>query len=133
MGASTSVPARVGKLSGLRVLVAEDVWVDADLLCVILMEEGATVLGPFNTAAKAIEVVRNEEVDLALVDMELADAFADDLAAEINAHSVPYAIITGFRALPSNADADAIGVLRKPYTSKALIDLLTRDRGRDPP
>ncbi len=133
MSASASLPARVGKLSGLRVLVAEDVWVDADLLCVILMEEGATVLGPYSSAAKAMEAVRYEKVDLALVDMELADAFADDLAAEISARAVPYVIITGFRALPTNADADAIGVLRKPFTSKALIELLTSDRGRDPP
>ena len=125
MSASTSHPIRTGKLSGLRVLVAEDEWIDADVLCVILAEEGATVLGPCSTASKAIDLLANQKVDLALVDMSLADTFADDLVTEISARSVPYAIITGYRALPTNADADAIGVLRKPFTSKALIDLIT--------
>ena len=123
MSASASHPVRIGKLSGLRVLVAEDEWIHADVLCVILEEEGATVLGPCSTASKAIDVLSNEKVDL--VDMGLADVFADDLVAEITARSVPYAIITGYSALPTNADADAIGVLHKPFSSKALIDLLT--------
>ena len=117
-------PVRHGRLSGMRVLVAEDVWIYADTLCVILEEQGAVVLGPCNTAAKAMEIVRHTEIDFALVDMGLADTFADNLVVEINARGIPYAIVTGYQNLPTNADANAVGVLQKPLKAKALVDLL---------
>ena len=117
-------PIRHGKLSGMRVLVAEDVWIYADTLSVILEEQGAVVLGPCNTVAKALEIVRHAPIDFALVDMGLADAFADNLVAEINARDIPYAIVTGYQNLPTNADANAAGVLKKPLNAKALVDLL---------
>jgi hypothetical protein len=44
-----------GRLHGLRVLIAEDAWTLADTLSVILGEEVARVLGPYDTAAEAME------------------------------------------------------------------------------
>ena len=126
MNASASTPVRVGKLSGLKVLIAEDLWIHADTMSVILEAEGATVLGPFSTADEAIAQVRQAPPDFALIDMNLGGVFADDLASEMTQRSVAYAIITAYRSLPTNADADAVGVLRKPINAKAIIDLMSR-------
>ena len=126
MTASKTSPFPAGKLSGLRVLVAEDNWVNADTMSVILEEEGATVVGPSSTAAASIELVRTEATDFALVDMSLSDAFADSLAAELKQRSIPFAIITAYRTLPTDADAHAEAVLHKPVSAKAIVDVISR-------
>lgn len=115
-----------GKLSGLRILIAEDSWIHADTLSVILEGEGASVVGPCSTAADAIDRVRREPMDFALLDMNLGGVSADDLAAALFERSIPYAIVTAYRTLPSNADAEAFGVLHKPINAKAIVDLLSR-------
>lgn len=131
VSASSSFPA--GKLSGLRVLIAEDNWVNADTMSVILEEEGATVIGPSSTVAASIELVRAEATDFALVDMNLSDSFADGLAAELKQRSIPFAIITAYRSLPTDADAHAEAVLHKPVSAKAIVDVISRWRKRRSP
>lgn len=113
---------REGRLSNLKVLVVEDEWLAADTLCVLLEEEGANIVGPCSRAAEALERVRSETLDFALVDMQLADGFADDLIEDIVARGIPYVIITAFETLPTNADARAVAMLHKPINKKALID-----------
>lgn len=131
VSASSSFPA--GKLSGLRVLIAEDNWVNADTMSVILEEEGATVIGPSSTVAASIELLRAEATDFALVDMNLSDSFADGLAAELKQRSIPFAIITAYRSLPTDADAHAEAVLHKPVSAKAIVDVISRWRKRRSP
>ena len=120
-----------GRLLALRVLIAEDSWIVADTLAVLLEEEGAYVVGPFATVAEAIEGVRTEAVDFAVVDLNLGDTFADGLVDNLVARNIPYAIVTGYLALPTDADRGAIATLHKPCNAKALIDLLSRYAKRD--
>jgi DNA-binding response OmpR family regulator len=69
--------AEGGELFGLRVLIAEDQWLTADTLAVLLEEEGATVIGPCATTVSAMKRIGTEPVDFALVDMGLKDRFSD--------------------------------------------------------
>ena len=115
-----------GRLLALRVLIAEDSWLFADTLAVLLEEEGAQVLGPFGTVAKALACLDNEAVDFAIVDLSLGDAFADRLVDNLVARRVPHAIVTGYQALPTDADRAAVAMLRKPCDTGELIDLLSR-------
>ncbi len=114
-----------GRLAGLRVLIAEDSWIIADTLAVILEEEGVHVIGPVPTNSGAIDLLRQEKTDFALVDMSLKDGFADELTQELYARSIPYAIITAFEALPSNAGDHAVAVFRKPVSRKLLVEILS--------
>ena len=110
----------------MRVLIAEDSWIVADTLAVRLEEEGAHVQGPFGKAKDAINYIRANQSHFALVDMSLQDSFADELVEALSARGVPYAIVTGFRSLPSNAEADSVAVFRKPVDASELIALLTK-------
>jgi DNA-binding NtrC family response regulator len=121
-----------GRLRRLYALVAEDSWMIADTLAVMLEEEGACVLGPFDKAADAIACVREHQIDIAIVDLALSDAFADGLVEELAARAIPHVIVTGYDALPTNADSRAIAVLRKPLDMKALVDLLSQVAHREP-
>lgn len=110
-----------GQLVGLRVLIAEDSWLTADLLSVQLEEEGARVVGPASTCAGALELIGQQVIDVALVDMELGDAFADDLIDDLNRRAIPYVVMTGYGALPTNADEKAVARIDKPIERKLLI------------
>ena len=114
-----------GRLAGLRVLIAEDSWLIADTLSVLLEEEGARVIGPSATSKGALQLLEEEETNFALVDMSLSDTFADGIIEQLVRRSIPFAIVTGFGALPTDADASAVRVFRKPIDRKLLIDALS--------
>lgn len=115
-----------GPLKGLRVLVAEDNSITAEHLGLILEEEGARLLGPCRSVADALELLRCREVQFVLIDLGLADNFADALICDAKARNIPFAILTGFTALPTNAYDGAVAVLHKPLQRKRLLDTLRR-------
>lgn len=123
-----SEPGRVGpprgRLSGLRVLVAEDSWVIAETLTKWLDFDGARVVGPCASCADAFEAVRTQQIDAAVIDMKLDDSFADQLLEQLLIRNIPYIIVTGYGALPTNADERAAAVLGKPIDRERLITLL---------
>jgi CheY-like chemotaxis protein len=110
----------------LRVLVIEDSWNVATRIASILEAAGAHVLGPVPSVEEALRVVRTEPVSLALVDMNLREAFADDVIAELVARKVPFIIVTAYEMLPTNADTYAAAVIRKPVDANELISVVRR-------
>ncbi len=121
-------PLWLGPLRGMRVLVAEDEWLAADTLSVLLEEEGASVVGPFPTAAESLAALGGRRIDFALVDMRLRDEFADPLVNGLLARGIPYAVITAFEDLPTNVYDHARAVVQKPVTKQALMDLFLPTR-----
>lgn len=77
------------------------------------------------SVAEARARLENDTVQFVLVDLGLADNFADPLVRDAINLKIPYAIITGYAALPSNVYGDAVGALRKPLERRELIELLS--------
>jgi CheY-like chemotaxis protein len=113
-------------LMRLRVLVIEDSWNVANRIASILEAAGAHVLGPVPSVERALELVRSETVNLALVDMNLREAFADDVITELVNRKIPYIIVTAYEILPTDADTYAAAVVRKPVDPEELIALVGR-------
>jgi CheY-like chemotaxis protein len=113
-------------LMRLRVLVIEDSWNVANRIASILEAAGAHVLGPVPSVERALELVRSETVNLALVDMNLREAFADDVITELVNRKIPYIIVTAYEILPTDADTYAAAVVRKPVDAEELIALVGR-------
>lgn len=132
MARSTPIYSAAGRLIGMRVLIAEDSWIVADTLAVILEEEGANVCGPFASARAARQHVRGTGLDFAIVDLNLGDDFADGLVSDLSQEHIPYAVITGYRGLPTDADRDAVEILQKPVDRERLIALLSKHTRRRP-
>lgn len=120
------VPFGPGPLKGLRVLVVEDDAFVAHSIGLILEEEGARLLGPCSNIADARRFLEDRRVDFVLVDLNLPDGFADDFVDDARRLGIPFAIITGFQALPTNADEGAVGVFIKPIRRQALIAMLAK-------
>jgi DNA-binding NtrC family response regulator len=114
------------RLLRLRVLVVEDSWNVANSIKSILDGAGATVLGPVPSVAAALDLIRNEAVSVALVNMNLREAFADDVVSELLVRRIPYVIVTASETLPMNSDKHAAGVVSKPVDAQELIDMVAR-------
>lgn len=113
-----------GSLRGMRILIAEDDWLLADTLAVLLEEQGAMIIGPSPEARTAIAHLKAAPIDFALVDMNLRDGFSDELIDRLREFQVPFAIITAYHALPTNAGEHAVTTLHKPVNHKMLFELL---------
>jgi DNA-binding NtrC family response regulator len=112
-------------LQGLSVLLAEDDAFAAQLITQHLASAGARVIGPCLRVSDARETLRQQGADFILIDMGLIDAFADELAEDARTLQIPFAIVTGFEAMPTNADEGAVAVFIKPVQRQQLIDALS--------
>jgi len=115
----------------LHVLIVEDSWNVAQSLKSTVERAGARTVGPVPTVAEALSLIETRPVSLALVDMNLRDGFADPLVDALIDLSIPYAIITAYEALPSNADREALDRMSKPLDHEriaAFIGSLAKHR-----
>ena len=95
-------------------------------LATILETAGAHVLGPVPSVEQALDVIRTQAVSLALVDMNLREAFADDVIAELVQRRIPFIIVTAYQMLPTDADTYAAAVVQKPVDADELVALVAR-------
>jgi DNA-binding response OmpR family regulator len=116
----------VAKLEGLRVLVVEDEFLIGLSLQEDLADAGCVVLGPFSTLATAAEALRQEQFDVAVLDVNLYGLPSFPLLEELDARSKPFILLTGYGAadLPKRfAAAPRVG---KPYEPALLLKEVKR-------
>jgi CheY-like chemotaxis protein len=90
-------------LFGLRVLVVEDQFLQADALRVELQVWGIEVVGPAPTVEQAMALLdREPPVDAALLDINLHERTVYPLASLLQERRIPFAFVTGMAkpALP---------------------------------
>ena len=99
-----------------RVLLAEDNALIALDLEELLQTYGCDVVGPSVTVQEALDVLRYQAIDIAVIDYLLEDGEAEPLACALDRKGIPYAICTG-------AGQDKIGslypntpIIGKPFT-----------------
>jgi len=103
-----------------RLLLVEDeplVAFDAEHL---LSEEDYQIVATVDRVAHAVRIIGEAgEIDLVLVDIELADGSGLDVARAAAARGIPVLFVTG--NCPGDAEALAFGCLAKPYSQRALL------------
>jgi CheY-like chemotaxis protein len=107
----------------LKVLIAEDDLMIADLAEEVLIEAGYEVCGIARTVPEAVALAKLHRPDLAILDLRLADG---GLGTEIAAQLLPLGKLgvlyaTGNVSQVKLTAADGIASIAKPYLS---IDLL---------
>jgi DNA-binding response OmpR family regulator len=107
----------------LRVLIAEDDLMIADMVEEILILHGYEVCGIARTVSEAVELGRRCEPDLAVIDLRLADArFGTEIISQLGAIGRPgvlYASANISEVTLSSVDGDAC--LAKPYRFADLL------------
>ena len=71
---------------------------------------------PAATAAQAQALVRAGQFDLALLDANLAGEPVEDIAAALQARSIPFAFLSGYGRSELPSGFDSIQLVRKPFT-----------------
>ena len=83
-------------LSGVRVLVVEDNYLVAGAIAQNLRSRGAAVLGPAPTVDRALELVEENQIDAALLDIDLQGSTATPVALRLRALGRPFVFLTGY-------------------------------------
>ncbi len=113
-----------GLIEGKRVLVVEDRYLLADDLQRTLAGAGAQIIGPVSTVEAAQEALRQQELDGALLDIDIRGELAFSVAEELAAKGVPYIFISGFMpgALPERFREAPF--LSKPASTNRVLQAL---------
>ena len=85
-----------GALEGCRVLVVEDELAIAMLLESALEDEGCVIVGPYGGVRDALAAARNETLDLAVLDINLAGEMVFPVAEVLAERGVPFLILSGY-------------------------------------
>jgi DNA-binding response OmpR family regulator len=107
----------------LKVLIAEDDLMVADMVEEVLVDSGYEVCGIARTVTEGAALGRRHKPDLAVIDMRLANGgLGTEIAAQLAAHGrlgVLYATGNLSRIVLTAADGDAC--VAKPYGSADLL------------
>ena len=110
----------------LKIMIAEDDLMIADMVEEILVESGYEVCGIARTVAEGVALGRLHKPDLAVIDLRLADeGLGTEIAAQLSALGklgVLYASANISRQMLDSAHGDAC--LSKPYGSADLVRAL---------
>jgi DNA-binding response OmpR family regulator len=113
-------------LKGKRILIVEDEFVTAELLRSCVEREAGIPIGPASTGQSAIDLVSRERPHAALLDVSLLDGSSVQVAHQLEADGVPYAVLTGHSADSLPIELQAAPYLQKPIAPGPLIAMLAR-------
>lgn len=115
------VDEQASALAGLRILVVEDEYMVAELLCMILENFGCDVVGPCATVTDAMAAIAGHELDGALLDANLDGQSSAPVAAALTAVGAPVVVATGYGALTILDDVlNKAPRINKPFNSAEL-------------
>jgi CheY-like chemotaxis protein len=108
-------------LQGLRILVAEDEALVLMEIEHMLGELGCEIVGPVSTVAAAIAAIRQNDLDGALLDMNLRGERVAPAAEELLARGVQFILCTGYASAAGDEPAlKGAPRLTKPFTLQSL-------------
>ena len=107
----------------IKVLFAEDEYLVASMVCDTILERGLQVLGPVATLRGALNLIKCEKPDIAILDFMVSGVRAFPLCQELDRMGVPFgfasAVTEGNRGIWGNNPS-----ILKPYSEPELIDLI---------
>lgn len=106
-------------LKGKRILVVEDEALIAVMVEDMLSEMGSIVVGPAATIEQALALARAEEIDGAVLDVNVRGERIDPVADALAERGVPMLFATGYGEVRLASGA-ATTVIDKPYTQEKL-------------
>lgn len=111
--------------SRLRILIVEDEALVAMDLEAMVGLAGHEPVGLADDHDSAVEIARETDPDLALVDIQLAQGDSGlDVAASLKERGIPVIFATG-NCPRERGEGLALGCLHKPYSYEAMVATLT--------
>lgn len=117
-------------LAGLRVLVVEDEMMVSMLIEDMLTDLGCVVVGPAARLDEAIALTESEQIDCAVLDVNLGGQPIFPLADILRSKGAPFAFATGYGdAGLRDVDKGSL-VLQKPFRETDLARILGELRAK---
>ncbi len=107
-------------ITGKRILVVEDEFIVAAMLCDILEDAGAVPIGPIGRVSDAEAIIAQDTFDAAVLDWNLHGESSEPVARALKAGRVPFVIATGYGAV--GGEFGDRPILGKPYVPQVLLD-----------
>ena len=117
-------------LASLRVLVVEDEGPVALLIEDMLLDLGCQVVGSAADVAKAAQLARTLQFDLALLDLNLNGQSAIPVARIVRERGIPLLFISGYGGGAVLEDFAGYPTLAKPFTFVDLREKMLHALGR---
>jgi CheY-like chemotaxis protein len=112
------------KLTGSRVFVVEDEMLVSMLVEDILSDFGCIVIGPAAKLDDAIGIAESEQIDIALLDINLGGTRVFPVAHVLAGRGVPFVFVSGYGDQALEAPFEKRPVLQKPFNPEAIGDVL---------
>ena len=112
-------------LSGKRILVVEDEPLVAAMIEDMLIELGATVVGPAFSIAQALLLAKDGNFDAAVLDVNVRNERIDPVADVLRSRLVPLVFATGY-GRGATLTAGNAPIIDKPYSHDKLQTALHR-------
>lgn len=112
------------QLAGKRVLVVEDEFMVAVLVEDLLAEQGCVVVGPFARVSDALTAAVEEQIDLAILDVNIDGVDVFPVAEALDKKGVPFVFVTGYGAAAIPRDRPSWEACSKPFRFDVLAGML---------
>lgn len=108
-------------LAGKRILVVEDEAMVAVMVEDMLNDLGAIVVGPAGSISEGLTLANQEDLDAALLDINVRSERIDPVADKLRARNIPIVFATGYGTAHLR---DGSTMIQKPYTQEKLAEAL---------
>jgi DNA-binding response OmpR family regulator len=108
-------------IAGKRILVVEDEFLIAQTLVDAIQSEGAIAVGPAATIERANALLDDEQIDAAIIDLNLRGHSNAAMTEKLRRRHIPFAIVTGYAHEEQQLGAP---VLSKPFQPEQVVDTL---------
>ncbi len=121
--------AGLAALSGRRVLLVEDEMLVSMLVEDILAEFGCTVVGPAAKVDRAKELVASEQIDLALLDVNIGGTRVFPVADMLAERNIPFVFMSGYGEAGLQPPHENRPVIAKPFSAESIGEILVSALG----
>jgi len=115
-------------MAAKRILVVEDEFLIALDIAGALEQGGLVVIGPLASISDALEALKQEAVDGALLDANLGGQPVGSIADALLARKVPFAFVSGYGRDQLPPRHRGAPLVRKPFTGADLLAVVARFR-----
>ena len=114
----------VDELGGRRILLVEDEYFIAHDLKSALCGRGVHVVGPVPDLAGGLALARHEELDAAVLDVNLGGEMSYPIADELGERGVPFLFTSGYDDATLNRAYCRVTLIEKPFDVEAVLAAL---------
>ena len=109
-----------GNLSGRKILAVEDEHLIAMDLQDILESWGCTVIGPVATSQAALDLIKTDLPDAAVLDVNLNGETSEPIADALRSGGCPFLVMTAYNADHLSGALAGAPLLNKPVDERKL-------------